>query len=44
MQYDGFMDLTDIVRTRRELDWNDIFLGWRENVSGEEYDVSADII
>jgi len=32
VQYDGFLDLTDIVRTRRELDWNDIFLGWRENV------------
>jgi len=32
VQYDGFVDLTDIVRTRRELDWNDIFLGWRENV------------
>ena len=32
-QFDGFMDLTEIVRTRPELKWLDIFLGFRENVA-----------
>ena len=31
-QFDGFMDLTDVVRMRPELNWLDIFLGFRENV------------
>ena len=32
-QFDGFMDLTEIVRTRPELEWSDIFLGFRDNVA-----------
>lgn len=31
-QFDGFIDLTDVVRMRPELNWLDIFLGFRENV------------
>ena len=27
------MDLTDVVRMRPELDWLDIFLGFREHVT-----------
>ena len=32
-QFDGFMDLTEIVRARPELEWSDIYLGFRDNVS-----------